>query len=383
MVRGHRHGRARAWTAALAAVTAVIAIGAGPAGAHDEHHGRDGHGGLRHVFVIVLENYRAEDVTPDAAPYLTQLAGRGVTLDAMYGVDHASLSNYIAMTSGNTPTVQTKADCLQYDCIFEAPQDRNLGDQLEEKGLDWKAYMESMPAPCTHPTVSGSFDPYLVGYATRHNPFVYYRDVVGSDITTVSDRCAAHDLPYDRFAGDLAQHTTGNYTLIVPNTCNDGHDRGTSCALPTADTWLSQNVPAILASKEYRHHGALIVTFDEADGADTRGCCGNSAGGRIATVVLSPSVTAPGSHTASEYDHYSVLRTIEDAFGLDCLGHACDAGSRPFGTDVWSLGTGTGDDEHDDEHHDGHHDGRPDGQHEHHHDDHHGWRGDDDHGSRG
>ena len=100
-------------------------------------------------------------------------------------------------------------------------------------------------------------------------------------------------------------------------------------------------VPSILASREYRRHGALIITFDESEGSDTRGCCGNSAGGRIATVVLSPAVTAPGSHSTVEYNHYSLLRTVEDLFGLPCLGHACDATIHGFGTDVWSVRTGS------------------------------------------
>ena len=289
------------------------------------------------MFVIVLENYKAEDVTPTAAPYLASLAAKGVSLDAMYGVDHASLTNYIAMTSGNPPNVKTKADCLAYDCIFEPPGDRNLGDQLEAHHRAWKAYLESMPHPCTHPTTSGSVDPYLVGYATRHNPFVYYRDVVGPDLAQVSPRCAAHDVPYPQLAKDLAAKRAPAYTLIVPDTCNDAHDRGASCALPTADTWLAANVPTILKSRDFRRHGALIVTFDESEGSDLRGCCGNSSGGKIATVVVSPFVTRPGSHSSTPYNHYSVLRTIENVFGLGCLGHACDASIEPFGRDVWSV----------------------------------------------
>jgi hypothetical protein len=307
-----------------------------PAGADSSRPWRKPHH-LDHVFVIVLENYKTEDVTPAAMPYLFGLTQGGATLDEMYGVDHASLSNYIAMTSGNTPNAATKADCFQYDCIFEAPTDRNLGDQLEETGRTWKAYMESMPAPCAHPTVSGSLDPYLVGYATRHNPFVYYRDIVGPDISVVSQRCAAHDVPLTELTTDLANRDLPNYALIVPNTCNDAHDRGANCALPTADAWLAANVPAILASKDFGKHGALIVTFDESEGADTRGCCGNSAGGKIFTAVISRSVANPGTHTATPYNHYSVLRTIEDNFGLDCLGHACDASTRPFGSDVWLV----------------------------------------------
>lgn len=323
--------------AAGVALTAIPALG-GTAGARDEGHGR-GRRGTRidHVVTIVLENYKAEDVTPQSAPYLTSLGARGVTLDAMYGVDHLSLTNYIAMTSGQGPNAKTKGDCLFYDCIFEAPDDANIADQLEATGRDWKAYLDGMPQPCTHPTQPGALDPYLVGYATRHNPFVYYRSVVGPDLTTVPARCAAHDLPFERFSTDLARHALGNYTFIVPDTCNDAHDRGAGCSLPTADGWLAWVVPSILASPEYRHHGALIITFDESEAGDVRGCCANSAGGRIATVVLSPAVTAPGTHTAVEYDHYSVLRTIEDLFGLPCLGHACDPTTAPFGPDVWNV----------------------------------------------
>lgn len=325
------------------ALTTALALG-GTAAAHDDdhdgHHGRGRRTRIDHVFTIVLENYKAEDVTPASAPYLTELATKGVTLDAMYGVDHLSLTNYIAMTSGQTPNAKTKADCFFYDCIFEAPDDANIGDQLEGAGYDWKAYMDGMPHPCAHPTQSGALDPYLVGYATRHNPFVYYRSIVGPDITAVPERCAAHDVPFTQFGADLDAHRTGNYTLIVPDTCNDAHDRGEECSLPTADNWLRWVVPSILASHEYRHHGALIITFDESEASDTRGCCDNSAGGRIATVVLSPAVTAPGSHTATPYNHYSLLRTIEDLFGLPCLGHACDATTTPFGTDVWSVRTG-------------------------------------------
>ncbi len=336
--RRNRGTRLLAVIATLAAATLTFGATGAAARSDRTDHARRGRDRLEHVFVIVLENYKAEDVTPATAPFLTWITRAGVSLDQMYGVDHASLSNYIAMTSGNTPNAKTKADCFLYDCIVEPPQDANIGDQLEAHGLDWRAYLESMPAPCSHPTVSGQLDPYLVGYATRHNPFVYYRDVVGPDITVASPRCVRHDVPFTQFSNDLSHHRVPNYSFIVPDTCNDAHDRGASCALPTADAWLIRNVPAILASPEYRHHGALIVTFDESEGTDSRGCCGNAVGGRIFTSVLSPFVTHPGTHSSVPYNHYSVLRSIEDAFGLGCLGHACDASTTPFGPDVWSLG---------------------------------------------
>jgi|SRR5680860_363803 len=197
--------------------------------------------------------------------------------------------------------------------------------------------MEWMPAPCTHPTAFG-IDPYLAGYATRHNPFMYYRDVVGSDLTVKPQRCIDHDVPYSDLATDLANHTVPNYSLIVPNTCNDAHDRGATCSRPTADQWLSTEVPQILASPEYQADGMLVITFDESIVSDVRGCCGNSQGGLISTVVLSPFVQTPGSATNVPYSHYSLLRTVEDAFGLPCLAHACDVGSQSLGADAWGPG---------------------------------------------
>lgn len=297
---------------------------------------------LSHVFTIVLENTGNDAVVSPAGqaamPYLTSLRSRGVTLDQMYGVGHVSLTNYIAMTSGNAPTPLTRADCLQYNCIYTSSDGTHIGDQLESTGHTWKAYLESMPAPCTHPTPSGSFDPYQVGYATRHNPFMYYQNVVGTDLTAKPVRCVEHDVPFTQLATDLAAHALPNYALIVPDTCNDAHDGGAKCGLSAADKWLRTNLPPILQSDAYRDDGAVVITFDESDFGDSTGCCGAvPGGGHIFTLVLSPHVT-PGADSAVPYNHYSLLRTVEEAFGLPCLRHACDPGVAPFGRDVWGTG---------------------------------------------
>ncbi len=283
---------------------------------------------LAHVFIVVLENKTFSVITPTSMPYLTSLGAGGVSLDQMYGVDHASLTNYVAMVSGHASNALTQADCPSYDCVYEPPDDVNLGDQLEAAGLTWKGYMESMPMPCAHGT-EGDPDPYQIDYATRHNPFMYYRDIVGDQA-----RCDAHDVPYTDLAVDLANDTVPNYALIVPNTCNDAHDGAPDCGLATADAWLAANLPPILGSAAFADRGVLIVTFDESNFADHTGCCGNSQGGHIATFVLGPLVTAPGTHSSTPYNHYSLLRTIEDGFGLSCLRHACDASISAFGAEV-------------------------------------------------
>jgi hypothetical protein len=292
---------------------------------------------LGHVFTIVLENKTYEQVTSAegqaAMPYLTGLTAQGVTLDQMYATGHLSLGNYIAMTSGYKTNEKTRADCFFYDCVYKDSKSRNIGDQLEGKGLTWKGYMEDMPMPCAHGT-PGQLDPYLGGgssggYATRHNPFVYYGGIVHDQT-----RCNAHDVPYTDFATDLGANTVPNYSFIVPNTCNDAHNEGDTCGLDTADTWLSNNVPQILSSPAYADRGVLIITFDESNAGDQRGCCKTSKGGRIFTLVLSPLSTHAGTHSSMPYSQYSMLRTIEDGFGLKCLRTACKTQNQPFGPEV-------------------------------------------------
>ena len=134
-------------------------------------------------------------------PYLHSLSSQGVLLNNMYGVSHALLTNYIAMTSGNAANAKTKADCFSYDCVYESPDDTNIGDQLEGAGYSWKGYMESMPTACAH-GVEGSPEPYRVGYVTRHNPFMYYRSIVSNQAC-----CDAHVVPLaPALANDLANN---------------------------------------------------------------------------------------------------------------------------------------------------------------------------------
>ncbi|HSO96239.1 MAG TPA: alkaline phosphatase family protein [Acidimicrobiia bacterium] len=289
---------------------------------------------VKHVFIVVLENASASEVaSPTFAttmPFLSSLAKKGVSLDQMYAIGHASLDNYIGMTSGYEPNAKTKADCFQYDCVYPAGQDDNIANQLEAKHLTWKGYLDGMTQPCQKPLVPGTPDPYQVGYATRHNPFMYYPSIVNND-----SRCRSHVVPFPQLTTDLAANKVPNYSFISPSTCNDAHDRGSACGLEQADVWMSQHVQPILKSKAYKDGGVLIITTDESEITDTAGCCGNAQGGHIATFIVSPLIAAAGTHTATPYTHYSTLRWVEDSFGLPCLRNACDPGTHSFGTDVF------------------------------------------------
>jgi phosphatidylinositol-3-phosphatase len=282
---------------------------------------------IDHVVVVVLENTTAEEILDKKkadAPFLNSLVAQGAQLDAMYGVDHASLPNYLAMISGHASTAETRADCFVYSCVYGPGQDETVVDQMEAKNLTWKGYIDGMDSPCLH-SDEGHVEKYRKGYATRHNPFLYFAGIVRNQA-----RCAAHDVPIDRLAADTTAGTLPNLSFIVPDTCHDAHD----CSLSVADTWVKDNVGPLLKRPEILDHGLIVFTFDEAEGGDQRGCCENSRGGRIATWLVGTGIT-PGVHTSVPYNHYSLLRTIEDTFALPCLRHACDALTTAYGPEIY------------------------------------------------
>ncbi|NUR08281.1 MAG: phosphoesterase [Nocardioidaceae bacterium] len=327
---------------------------------------------VRHVFVVNLENKGYDETfgPGSPAPYLSRtLRGQGQLLSQYYGVAHNSLPNYLAQISGQGPNAQTQGDCQVYSDFVQAgttPPDqavgqgcvypagvRTLADQLDATGLTWRGYMEDMGTPCWHPAPNSPDDTQhaKVGdqYAARHNPFVYFKSITGSP------SCAANVVDLSHLEADLGSvSTTRNLTYVTPNLCNDAHDApcvdGRPGGLVSADEWLQTWMPKILASPAFRKDGLLVVTFDESDneGPDSAaGCCGEGpgpnspmpgiygpGGGRTGTVLVSPFIT-PGTFNDAPYNHYSLLRYLEDTFGLAPLGYAQQA--RGFGQDVWGA----------------------------------------------
>jgi hypothetical protein len=335
---------------------------------------------VRHVFVVVLENEDAATTfAPGSpAPYLaTTLRAKGAFVPGYYGIGHNSLDNYLALVSGQAPNVVTQADCPVFTdvlpglpaadgqvvgqgCVYPASV-MTVADQLEAKGLTWKGYMEDMGSDpvrdhgttCAHPAIGTPDTTQQASatdqYATRHNPFVYFHSIIDRPA------CAARDVPLTALPADLASAArTPNLSFITPDLCHDGHDA--TCAdggpggLPAADAFLRTWVPRITGSPAFKRDGVLLITFDEA-GSDGSACCGEQpgpntpapggqsggpGGGRTGAVLLSPFIRA-GTTSTYDYNHYSALRSIEDAFGLAHLGYAGAAGLRPFGSDVFTA----------------------------------------------
>ena len=338
---------------------------------------------IRHVFVIVLEN-KTFDKTfgPNSeAPYLADtMASAGALLTQYYGIGHYSLDNYIAMISGQAPNPATQADCGKFvdfvetgmaddgqvigkGCVYPAHV-RTIANQLEQHGLTWRAYMEDMgndptreSATCGHARIGegdmtegaqkASAGHPLDQYAAKHDPFVYFHSVIDSAT------CEHNVVPLTRLEADLASaDSTPNYVFISPNLCRDGHDShcvsGEQGGLTAANGFLREWVPIIRDSPAFRD-GLLIVTFDEASSSDATACCDEQpgpnskapgiqgpGGGRIGAVLISPFIT-PGTVSNVPYNHYSMLRSVEDLFGLEHIGYAGRDGLKPFGSDVYTA----------------------------------------------
>jgi hypothetical protein len=223
---------------------------------------------------------------------------------------------------------------------------------------DMAAKAPNEPSSCRHPALNSQDNTQSaeVGdqYAARHNPFVYFHSI--TDFPT----CAQHDVDFSQLAGDLAsKQTTPNYSFITPNLCHDGHDSpcvsGEPGGMVSANDWLADNVPPILNSDAFKDHGLLIVTFDEAHGGtsptdDASACCDEPTGpntinpggltpgpggGKVGAVLVSSCID-PGTVDETPYNHYSMLRSVENFFGLPKLGYSGQAGLSSFGNKVFT-----------------------------------------------
>lgn len=239
----------------------------------------------------MLENREYGEVVGNPAlPYFNHLVQRGAVATNYYAVAHPSLPNYLAILGGSTFGIAE--DCTE--CTVEGP---NLATQLSRAGISWRAYMEGLPYRC----YSGG---NVGGYGKRHNPFVYF-----PSITAVPKRCA-NVVPQTRLEEDLERERLPQLAWLTPDVCHDAHD----CPLQIMDYYLWKLVPQV--TRQLGPHGLLILTFDE--GSTKLGCCGSPGGGRVATVLVGPDVP-PGKEIELLSNHYSLLASIEDRFGLPRL----------------------------------------------------------------
>ena len=322
-----------------------------------------------HIFVIVLENKGYDQIMthPEWTPVIHKLAAEYGSASQFYAEVHSSEANYIAMLGGDTfgihdddaffckQGVQNKY-CEKTTEPGYADHNltaRSLMDQMADKGLTWKAYMEDIPSagslvprwPTPDYPVKGQPNEL---YAAKHNGFVHFAKVHDEPFLQLSE----HLVGFLQLDQDLADNHLPNYAHVVPNQCNEMHGRGSRDGAVPADCIESANLPGLIRRGDTEvgmlvdkithariwselGNTAIVVTFDENNKeermAGQQGCCGydpssraNFGGGHIVTLVI----TNHGPRhlvDPTPYNHYSLLRTTEDAFGItQYLGHAAD-----------------------------------------------------------
>jgi phospholipase C len=280
---------------------------------------------FQHVFVIMMENTGYNSLIGNAnAPWINAAARKYGLATNYFGVTHPSQPNYIAATSGSTNGVAN-----DNDTTINVP---NIVDQLEKHDKTWKAYMQSYSLCAT--ALDHACGDQL--YERKHNPFVSFSDVQSSPARM------AKIVDLGQLNSDLAAGTVPDYVWVSPDQCNDMHGRSTAGAcnfanvqglISAGDTFLSNTVRKIMTSSAWTRNSVIFIAWDESDFTnsptnfgfgDTSGCCdANPGGGHVVTLVISHS-DDDGRTSNVAYNHYSLLRTIQDGWHLGCLGFTCD-----------------------------------------------------------
>jgi hypothetical protein len=256
-----------------------------------------------HVFVIIGENTALSQINSANAPYIINtLKPASAWMTGYHQVVGGSLADYVALTSGQYAPCQTHGPCG----VFNVP---SIFSQLGNGA--WEDWNESMPSNCY--TGSAGSDSALNAYKPGHNPALYYAGLP----------CSTYDVPagttgpdnMSSFNNALAAGTVPKYNFIAPNLCEDGHDSCNGANRVTEyNNFLAQEIPLIEASPAFGATGVIFATYDEGFG-------------NIMTAVMGFQVKT-GIYSGY-YDHYSMLRTIEQGFGLSCLANACKATGLP------------------------------------------------------
>jgi acid phosphatase len=252
---------------------------------------------LNHVILVVMENHSYDEVR--TLPYIATLIQGSTSFSQSYAVSHPSQPNYLALWAASTLGISND-NCPPAGSPYAVA---NLGSACEVAGVSWKSYCENLPAAGS--TVCSSTDKL---YYRKHHAC--------PDFSNLNH---TRECPYSQLAVDIAAGTLPAFAFVAPNMCHDMHD----CSTTTGDTWLANNLPAMISAVGPR--GMVILTWDEDD---------NSSGNHILTVFAGQAVKSNfvSSQTLS---HYTVVRTICDVLGLIPFAGAL---TETTPADIWSAG---------------------------------------------
>jgi phospholipase C len=257
------------------------------------------HVDVKHIVIVILENKNADSAK--SQPFMGWLARDGAYLEKYYAITHPSQPNYIAMISGSTQSVTN-----DQNVILNAP---HIG-----QFVTWKTYAEDYPEGGCHT------EKQLGRYVRKHNPFISFADVADHE-------SCRNIVPFIRFADDFKSGNLLQLSLIIPNLDDDAHDQ----PVRFADDWLTAKFKPLLADPTLWNDTLFVVTFDEdAKLLKTLGGDGN----RVYMALWGGAVMPHTVISDVSYDHYDLLRTIEEIFHVPSTLAAGDAAAHPIGG-IW------------------------------------------------
>ena len=252
-----------------------------------------------HVVIVVEENrWYHEIIGYRGAPYINELAARGALLTNFRAITYPSQPNYIALFSGSTHGVD---DNDKPDPI-DAP---SLGGELIDAGYDFAGYSESLPSVGYNGSRRGD-------YRRHHAPWTNFTDVPKTD-----------HLPFSHFPDEDDYDELPDLSFVIPDMDNNMHP---DAPIDDGDEWLEDNLDPYIDWAQ-RNNSLFILTFDEDD---------REHDNHIVTLFVGPMIK-PGRYD-TRYDHYDLLRTLEDMFDLPHLGRSAD---RHGGTPIREIWRGT------------------------------------------
>lgn len=243
-----------------------------------------------HIVIVVEENRsKAQIIGNKEAPYINRLANSGALMINSHGIRHPSQPNYIALFSGNTQDVND-------DSCPHKFKTSNLATELINHKKGFSGYSEDLP-------YTGFKGCQNKSYRLKHNPWVNFTNV--SPIL---------NNPFTSFPSDYNKLPT--ISFVIPNLNHDMHD-GT---IEQGDAWLKNKIDKYVQWSN-KNNSLLIVTWDEDDFKKDN---------IIPTIFVGPMVKK-GKYT-DYVNHYNVLRTLEDMYGLAKLG---ETKLRPPIKSIW------------------------------------------------
>lgn len=255
---------------------------------------------FKHVVVVALENHSYEQTIGNSAmPFFNGLASTYGLANNFYSTEHPSFGNYLRLVTGESITAEDN-----FDARVSVP---NIVRELGARGETWKVYSESLPSV-------GYLGVDVYPYVRHHNPFVYLTDVIDNPTQQLNV------VPFSQFAADLSATALPNFSFVIPNVNDDGHDCPAGMAtcsdndkLAAADQWLQVNIGPLLSDPTFQSDGLLIIWFDEGDETDS-----TNGGGHIA-LILAGNGIKPGYKSTTFYRDEHLLRTFADIFGFASL----------------------------------------------------------------